>query len=426
MREVIELYDDTFDDTGGAADIDAARIGRGLARVRYGDAVGVRAGDEDRRGLDGDVNGLADGSRHVGGGEGHGIHAHRRGIRPREGAVAAGGVEGGAGRQVGGRERDGVIADRIGGGDGEGQRVADDNILVADRSEGRRSVADYVDRDGLGGRTVLVGGGEARRVGAVGRGCRPVESAGGSVRLESGVAGQIGSGESDGVVVGGIGSRDGDRERATVDDGNGIDGGKLRRDGAADAAGDDQRVNLRVRREAAGERDRDRVGAGDGWRRNVDALDIVHPVSALDGGGAEVGIGEVGGKRHDVRQEHGAVGGGDAQIEVMNEHRVAVIVIAGRPGRVRPRQRSTDGRRAVPVERVGTVGGGGGDSVFDQFGRAGARFVVADNIGGGLGVHQAPAEFVIGAGCAEVVRRVDEQPFERAGAHELVAEFARV
>ena len=110
----------------------------------------------------------------------------------------------------------------------------------------------------------------------------------------------------------------------------------------------------------------------------------------------------------------------------MDEDGVAVVVVAGGAGGVGPDEGGADGRGPVPIKGVGAGGGGTGEVVFDELGGAGAGLVGEDHISRGLGVNEAPAVGVVGAGDAEVVGGVDEQRLERTGAHEFVGEFAGV
>ena len=362
-----------------------------------------------------------------GGGGGHGGGDRRGGD---DGVKGVNSIEfnGGNAGVVRAGKGDGIAGGSAGGIEGNDRRGA----VAGEHGE----IGDSRGADGALG----VGGLGAERIGA-GGGWRPGKGVGGGgIDAErSGAVEELHAGHHAGAAAydfirGGGGESDLDvgQERGAVR--RSIEGDNRSGVGFdAASAGDDEGVNLTGTGERAGEGHGHGVDAGLGGSGNVDLFDVVHVVHA--GGGRQLHrcIRPGADKRHDVGQFDGAaIGGGDLEVEVVDEIRRADVDLSGDgrveggAGGVGPAEGGADGADPVPTEGVRLGFGGAGEGALDELGTGQAGFVGEDEISGGLHIDIAPAVLVVGASAADVVGSVDQKGLEGAGAEALAGEFAGV
>ncbi len=156
------------------------------------------------------------------------------------------------------------------------------------------------------------------------------------------------------------------------------------------------------------------IGAG-GNDAQVYLLDVVAEIVPGGGGGSRVG------GVQDIGEVNSAVGAYQAQVEVVDQFDVRVVHgfgIIRSARRVCPTEGDGQGLLAVGGNRHGerTV-------VHQYLLLDGQRLgnILGDDLYGFFGVHQAPAEAVVRPGVvARLVRRVDDEPFEGCGPHQVM------
>ncbi len=152
-------------------------------------------------------------------------------------------------------------------------------------------------------------------------------------------------------------------------------------------------------------------------------FDVIGVVDAGGCGQVHGGLGPGADEGHHEWVILGAIGGDDFQVDVVFQAcRPGVRGGGGGAGGIGPAKGGSDGRNTIPDEHVRERGVCSvklvlGDALFSR-----VLVVVTDDVGGSFRVHQAPAIAVIGARVSDVIGGVNQQTFERAGAHRLAGE----